>query len=382
MKEKVLLKDEIIRKVIETYAPPESCKKFSYDKLSHELKKFVLGNKTLIGDDLYDKYCRGNDLSYSVLKRACAKNFNHPDNGAIKELRNLLCYYAYRMDYKTTLERVLGTTEDKEKKQSDWAKGKSFVEIGSIILSNAKKTIRTIPYINNEIFEDKKYDGVRIKAIISSTEYALINRLEFELKREFEKYLKEINTKKAEFIYTARDLALLMFYQSKYDEAYKFCSSVLKYDERCLLVLYITAYYYTYKKDFTLAKALLETIFLYTKEFFIANLLRTLIDCELNEYDSVQNSYYTFVKYNIYEHNYLLQSTVSLMYTHPDTDASKYLNNRFLKNHIFFYVFYIKSYISTYLGKYTKALYEVSKAIESEPRNPLGLARKKILLYR
>jgi hypothetical protein len=134
---KILVHEEILQKVEETCELQSKKEKFNINILSGELQDFFSEELKEINLPLYRRINRSNNadkgLHPSTIGHAWDRE-GKPVDGATQNLRDLLCYYAFKMDWSDTLES-LGTSEEEEtqrtkEKREEYKckkKGKPFI---------------------------------------------------------------------------------------------------------------------------------------------------------------------------------------------------------------------------------------------------------------
>jgi hypothetical protein len=117
---KILVHEKILRKIEETCEIQSEKKKFNLNILSGELQYFFSFKLERLDRPLYRRINGNNNtdkgLHPSTISHAW-KNEGKHDDGAMKDLRDLLCYYAFEKDWHDAL-KLIGTTEEEEKQRT------------------------------------------------------------------------------------------------------------------------------------------------------------------------------------------------------------------------------------------------------------------------
>ena len=117
---KILVHEEILQKVEKTCKFQSAEKKFNINVLSGELQDFFSEKLEYIDPPLYRRINRSNNADKGLHPSTIGHAWNNEGksaDGATKNLRDLLCYYAFKMDWIDTL-KSLGTTEEAEIKRT------------------------------------------------------------------------------------------------------------------------------------------------------------------------------------------------------------------------------------------------------------------------
>jgi hypothetical protein len=116
---RVLLNQKIIDKVWQTFDSHNNGMRHRIPYLRDELIHFIEKNKDLFK---YSKFYSKDDFFSDKTLRCALQRDRHYDNGAEEDMRNLLCQYAFNIDYTSTLEKI-GTSVEIEKTENNKLKG-------------------------------------------------------------------------------------------------------------------------------------------------------------------------------------------------------------------------------------------------------------------
>ncbi len=113
---KILVHEKILEKAREVCEFQSEKKKFSYNELSRELQYFVSIELQQLDRPLYNRITNNSNSDKGLSSSTIGFSFSNegkPGDGATKNMRDLLCYYAFKKDWIDTL-KLLNSSQEEE----------------------------------------------------------------------------------------------------------------------------------------------------------------------------------------------------------------------------------------------------------------------------
>lgn len=393
--ERIILPLRLINKIKKTTAPSTLGLTFRFKELLEKLKKFLEREKELIGD-LHKEFGGGKKLSDKNLQCALRRTAHH-ESGAASALRNLLCYYAYRKSWIQTLA-YFGLTEDGVKKESQEIKGTlRKPPIEDDFYDAKSKMEEAIKQIERIVLQKRIY-------LLDKNTKELLTSIKENKFYEVEKYLQQniklFEAQKNEYLKNILELALMAFYQSKHEKAIEYSEIILKYEPELLLAIYIYTASLIFIKEFknaliplkkldTLSKNTDNYIYLtlihYLQSILYFNSTNCINNCPLifNEINinndliiNIDTPYFMDPSEPVFDHFPELKEIKENLFLPNEfqTPVIAALNEKFIRNHLNFYVWFIQIYLTIFRNcMFDFALLGMERTLLIQPNNFLLL---------